>query len=187
MGASKDSKIPDPQIVLDEVIDYLNERLRGALMDEFAGITTEVVDSVLALDIHSPIAIERRALAVVEFLKSPEAPALSGAQKRIVNLFKKSAPNSINLDKQIQFDSPEENELYAALVEFKPQVELLAQNGQFTEALLLSSKMRKPIDNFFENVMVMAEDPQIRERRLALLHAVRSLFLTVADLSYLPG
>jgi len=187
MGASRDSKIPDPQIVLDEVIDYLNERLRGALMDEFAGITTEVVDSVLALDIHSPIAIQRRALAVVEFLKSPEAPALSGAQKRIVNLFKKSAPNSINLDKQIQFDSPEENELYAALVEFKPQVELLAQNGQFTEALLLSSKMRKPIDNFFENVMVMAEDPQIRERRLALLHAVRSLFLTVADLSYLPG
>jgi len=188
--AAKQNKAPqlaEKETVLTEVLIYLNERLRGALMDDVPGVTVEVTESVFSLSIHSPVDIQKRVQAVVELLKSPESKALSSAQKRIVNLFKKSAPNQSALGMTPSFETQEEQELFDRLQALKPQIDQLTEQKKYTEALLQAAKMHGPIDRFFENVMIMADDPVVRERRLGLLLAVRSLFLTVADLSHLPG
>lgn len=182
-----DKARPHVAVALPELNAYVVERLRGYLLDECPGVTTEMVDAVLAVGVDSPVDFKARALALTEFVKLPEAEAITHAQKRIANLFKKSHSEAQGVSFDNKFTLAVEKSLWQTLTDLEPKVTALVKQHQYAEALRLTAALRAPIDAFFDGVMVMDEDLTVRQRRLGLLQSVRALFLKVADLSALPG
>jgi glycyl-tRNA synthetase beta chain len=170
-----------------ELRAYVFERLRGYLLEENPAVTTEMIDAVLTLQTDSPVDFKLRVTALTEFVQLPEAQAITHAQKRIVNLFKKSHPTAQATVAATAFTLPVEQTLFTVLSELKPKVAALVTARRYAEALRITASLRAPIDAFFDGVMVMDDDLSVRERRLALLNDIRNLFLMVADLSALPG
>jgi glycyl-tRNA synthetase beta chain len=173
--------------VAEEVYAFIAERLRGLLLERADGTTAEMIDAVLANRPHSPLDLQARLLALREFLRLPEASVLSAANKRIVNILRRAelAPGT-HVD-AARFTEDAERSLHHALSHIGPHVfETIAQ-GRYEESLRLLTGLKDGVDRFFEQVMVMDEDPARRSNRLALLRDVRHLFGGVADLSRLPG
>jgi len=170
-----------------EVFDFLMERLRGLVLERGDGTTTEMVDAVLGVGVHSPLDIDARLQALRQFLTAPDAPILAAANKRIANILKKS---EIDLDAVVaseRFSEAAEHALHRALLEARAPVEDAMRRRAYGEALSVLAGLRGSIDAFFAEVMVMDEDPALRRNRLALLREVRRAFSGVADLSRLPG
>lgn len=166
-----------------EVFDYSIERLKGYYQDRSIGV--DVVDSVLARHPRVPSDIHRRILAVESFRKLPEATALTAANKRIRNILRKSsevAPGKVECS-VLQDDS--ELRLAARIPELQTSIVPLLQEQDYEGVLMTLSKLRANIDEFFEQVMVMVEDNELRLNRLALLRSLEALFLEIADISRL--
>jgi glycyl-tRNA synthetase beta chain len=173
--------------VAEQVYAFIAERLRGLLLERTDGTTAEMIDAVLANRPHSPLDLQARLLALREFLRLPEASVLSAANKRIVNILRRTelAPGT-HVD-AARFTEDAERSLHHALSHIGPHVfETIAQ-GRYEESLRLLTGLKDGVDRFFEEVMVMDEDPARRANRLALLRDVQHLFGGVADLSRLPG
>jgi glycyl-tRNA synthetase beta chain len=174
--------------VIAEVWTYLMERLRSAyLEDPKRGISTEMFDAVIAGKPGSPLDIDHRLTALGEFLSLPEAQSLAAANKRIGNILKKSgegATDQVAADKLVE---TAERELFAQLQAAEQTVPPAIARQAYAHALRELAQLRDAVDQFFDSVMVMAEDPALRANRLALLLRLRSLFLGIADLSRLPG
>jgi glycyl-tRNA synthetase beta chain len=183
-----------------EVWDYVIERLRAYFVD--AGASTEMFDAVRAADPVSPLDFGARLNALVAFLALPEAAALTAANKRIANILKKSVSVSPDPSRhtaappatpQVELlREPAEKALHEALADALPDVERAlarsdARKRDYQAALTRLAKLRPPVDAFFDGVMVNADDPAMRNNRLALLAQVRGLFTRIADLSCLPG
>jgi glycyl-tRNA synthetase beta chain len=168
----------------EQVLTYILERFKTWYKEE--GISSEVFSAVSSLGLSNPLDINARIQAVQQFSQLPEAVSLAAANKRVSNILAKqlgtSSPAAID-PKLLQEDA---EQLLAAEIDRLTQVvaPLFAQRD-YTGVLSQLAKLREPVDRFFDDVMVMAEDIQVRNNRLALLHSLRQLFINVADISQL--
>jgi len=150
------------------------------------GYAADEIDAILSLapSVFNDMNHRLRALSVFRTL--PEADALAAANKRISNLLNKAKaddiPDSVNTD---ALQEPAEKSLAIALAQLHKQVDKSLGKGDFTRAMKQLASLREPVDNFFDDVMVMVDDLPVRNNRLALLSGVRKLFLSIADLSRL--
>ncbi|MGQ0429186.1 MAG: glycine--tRNA ligase subunit beta [Gammaproteobacteria bacterium] len=176
-----------PQSAVDEIYDYMMERLRAWYLESGAGITTEMFDAVLDTRPASPLDFDDRLRALASFLKLPDAASLAAANKRISNILRKAGaqPNP-RVDPGLLVD-PEERRLASELEELRQDVERFVTSRRYADALARLAGLRPAVDAFFDKVLVMADDVRIRANRLALLAALQRLFLHTANLARLPG
>ena len=163
---------------------YMLDRF-SAWFDDL-GIPAESFIAVRALALDDPFDIYSRTLAVTEFARSSEAPALAAANKRVSNILAKSQASTDQVDARL-FEEDAEKVLFDALSKAKNDLEPLMQAVDYPAALARLSELREPIDAFFDNVMVMTEDLSLQENRLALLIMLRGMFLSIADISLLSS
>ncbi|WP_045856436.1 glycine--tRNA ligase subunit beta [Teredinibacter purpureus] len=182
-AASNFSSLPASDTVEEDVIAYMIERFKSWY--EEAGISAEVFQAVSAKNLSTPLDINQRVYAVAEFSKLPEAQALAAANKRVSNILAKldHAP-AHNIDSSLLVE-PAEKALATTLAALSADVKPLINGANYTDALKVLAALREPVDTFFDDVMVMTDDLNVRENRLALLHTLRQLFLEVADISLL--
>jgi glycyl-tRNA synthetase beta chain len=172
--------------VIDEVYDFITERLRGLLLEE-PGTTAEMLDAVFANRPRSPLDAVTRLAALKEFLLLPEAGILAAINKRIANILKKT---SLGPDAAVNADAlteDAERQLHQVLGDLRVPVEQATAQRRYAEGLKALVALRTPVDDFFERIMVMDDNLERRNNRLALLRDVRLLLGSVADLSRLPG
>jgi glycyl-tRNA synthetase beta chain len=172
--------------LVDEVYDFIAERMRGMLLEE-AVTTPEMLDAVLALRPRSPLDAVTRLAALKEFLALPDAPVLAAINKRIVNILKKTPPLCEHRVDPAALAEAAERGLHAALSGLRDPIEMAAAERRYGDSLHALVGLRAPVNDFFENVLVMHENIGLRNNRLALLRDVQSLLGGVADLSRLPG
>jgi glycyl-tRNA synthetase beta chain len=168
-----------------EVFDFCFERLRGLYPEEHFPV--ECFDAVLCRRPTRPLDFDARLRALAAFRTHPAAPSLAAAHKRITHLLRKVEEPLPPLEEAGAFEEPVELALAAAVAAAGDDTGALIEAGRYDEALSRLAGLREPVDAFFEGVMVLAEDPAVRARRLALLGALEGLFLCIADLSRLPG
>lgn len=170
---------------IDDVYNFMMERLRRYYLDE--SVSPDTFESVLAIKTTRPLDFHHRLTAVTEFRKLAEAESLAAANKRIRNILKKS---DITDNREIN-DSllSEESEMILAesLKEYRQRVAPMIDNRDYKSALTELAGLRKSVDSFFDNVLVMCDDPEIKNNRLALLSNLSALFLETADISKLQG
>jgi glycyl-tRNA synthetase beta chain len=174
------------QGVVDEVYDFIAERLRGLLLEE-PGTTAEMLDAVFAIRPRSPLDAVTRLAALKEFLLLPEAGILAAINKRIANILKKT---SLGPDVAVNADAlteDAEKQLHQVLGRLRVPVEDATAQRRYAQGLKALVALRSPVDDFFERIMVMDDDIARRNNRLALLRDVQMLLGGVADLSRLPG
>ncbi len=170
---------------VDAVMDFILDRLRAYYQEQ--GIRLDVLDAVTALKPVRPVDINRRIQAVNVFRQLPEAESLAAANKRSGNILKKiegTLPATIN--PELLTETAEQN-LYKALTRLTDQVRPMLADGNYEPALQQLADLRQPVDLFFDDVMVMVDDTQLRDNRIALLNRLHGLFLEVADISRLQN
>lgn len=167
--------------VVDDVYDFMLERLKGLYQEE--GVSVNVFEAVAAVKPKTVADFDRRIRAVLTFEKLPEAEALAAANKRIGNILKKSGESASDQVSVALFDGEEEKTLYQHITAKAEQIAPLLEAFKYEEMLVALADLRDPVDRFFDNVMVMAEDADVRSNRLALLNSLNLLFLGVADIS----
>lgn len=174
----------DNQNVVSDVLNFMLERLKPLYQEQ--GITADVFAAVFALNITEPYDIHRRIQAVQAFKKLSAAESLSVANKRVSNILAKyeSEISSRAIDEKL-FESDAERVLATKLKEQQIKIGDLSETAQYQELLSQLSHLREPVDDFFDNVMVMTDDKAKRENRLLLLKQLRELFLHVADIALL--
>jgi glycyl-tRNA synthetase beta chain len=173
----------------DDVYDYIFDRLRAYYLEGNPGfgVTVEMFDAVLATRPGSPLDFDSRLRALGEFLSLPDAASLAAANKRIANILRKATePVDDHVDANLLRD-PAEQVLGEQVAAMARQVAPKFAARDYTNALRQLAALRKAVDDFFDSVMVMADDPALRRNRLALLKRMQGLFMHVADLSRLPG
>ena len=169
---------------VQDVIDFLEGRYRAKYEDQ--GVAVDVIQAVQALAPKSPLDFDKRVTAVNHFRTLPEAAALAAANKRVANILAKEAtPEGAVVEANLVETA--EKALYAELAALTPVVQPLLAARNYTEALSKLAALRAPIDAFFEGVMVMADDAELKANRLRLLAQLRALFLSVADISVLQS
>ena len=167
-----------------QVFDYMVERFRAWYEDE--SIPVEVFRAVSAKNLSRPLDIHRRVQAVHAFSALPEASALATANKRVSNILGKLESDHTFSDVSTNLlIEPQEQALHQSLVAVKDIFADHLEKGEYTEALAALADLRAPIDAFFDDVMVNADDESLRTNRLNLLKTVRDKFLQVADISLL--
>ena len=172
--------------VAEEVYDFIAERLRGLLLEE-VGTTPEMLDAVFANRPRSPLDAVTRLAALKEFLQLPEAGILAAINKRIANILKKASLTAEAAVNPGALTEDAERQLHRTLSEIRAPVEDAAAQRRYAHSLKALVALRAPVDDFFERVMVMDDDIERRNNRLALLRDVQRLLSGVADLSRLPG
>ena len=165
-----------------QLLDFMLERLRNLLRDE--GRPQAAVDAVLAQRPSRVDLVPLKLAAVLDFQKMPEAEALTAANKRIVNILRKAEGALPDADVTL-LQEVAEKELFNQIVVAEPLVRSHFENGNYTESLTVLAGLRNSVDRFFDEVMVMAEEPLIRRNRLALLAQLAGLMKRVADISRL--
>ena len=170
------------QNVVADVVDFMLGRFRAWYQDE--GIAVDVIQAVLARRPTRPADFDARVRAVSHFRTLDSAEALAAANKRVSNILAKAdaAIGEINLTACVE---PAEKALAEAVLALRTEVQPLIAQGDYTAVLDKLANLRAPVDNFFDNVMVNAEDPALRQNRLAILNTLQDLFLQVADISVL--
>ncbi|HHF4142630.1 TPA: glycine--tRNA ligase subunit beta [Haemophilus influenzae] len=174
-------KLTNKNVVAD-VVDFMLGRFRAWYQDE--GIAVDVIQAVLARRPTRPADFDARVRAVSHFRTLDSAEALAAANKRVSNILSKvdAAIGEINLTACVE---PAEKALAEAVLALRTEVQPLIAKGDYTAVLDKLSNLRTPVDSFFDNVMVNAEDPALRQNRLAILNTLQGLFLQVADISVL--
>ncbi len=180
--------VPVSQEVVNEIWTYMLERLRSLYVeDEASGVSTEMFDAVIGSRALSPHDIDLRLRALNEFLALPAAASLAGANKRIANILRKAPDATSGAVESGRLSEPAERALFEQVITTERAVNPLLARREYQAALNHLASLKEAVDQFFDSVMVMAEDPQIRANRLALLVRLRGVFLQIADLSRLPG
>ena len=171
--------------ITDDVFKFLMERLRRYYLDE--GVSNDTFESVLAINPSKPLDFHHRLTAVTEFRKLAEADSLAAANKRISNILKKSDFNNTLKVKDELLVEESEILLAKTLKEYQKNVVPMINDRDYKSALTELAGLRESVDSFFDNVMVMCDDDDIKNNRLALLSNLNSLFLETADISKLQG
>jgi glycyl-tRNA synthetase beta chain len=170
--------------ICEQVLTYIIERFKSGYRDE--GISPEVFASVAALALSNPLEINMRVQAVHQFTLLPEAAALAAANKRVSNILAKQlgdkTPEPVRDD---LLQDAAEKTLATEIDALASLVTPLLEQRDYNAVLQKLALLHDPVDQFFDQVMVMAEDSAVRDNRLALLHSLRKLFIGVADISQL--
>jgi glycyl-tRNA synthetase beta chain len=170
-----------------EIETFIFDRLRAYLRD--LGFTSNEIESVVAWRPNRLAPIPEQLAAVRDFLKLPEAESLNSANKRVDNILRK-AEESGEAFANAEFDAmiePAEKRLFEALIAVKGSAEQLFGQRDYSAYLKSFAALKTPVDEFFDKVMVMAEDKAVRANRLALLRDLRDAMNKVADLSKLAA
>ena len=192
-GAAPPKAHVGADVVAGWIYDFLMERLRAYYLERASAapgrvaVTAEMFDAVLAARPASPLDFDARLKALSAFLDLPEAASLTAANKRIANILRKAQPAAGSAIHVEHLREAAEIRLYDAMRALKDQVAASTAERQYTAALGRLSQLRPSVDAFFDQVMVMDEDPALRANRLSLLAQLQALFAGVADLSRLPG
>jgi len=180
---------PETKLSGDELASdlsvFISDRLRRYFLDRDAGLAAETFEAVMLRHPTSLVDFDRRLAAVQTFARLEQAESLAAANKRIANILRKAGdPNGLRVNqKLLQEDA--ERALQNALDGARQKVAPMLESRAYAEVLNELADLREPIDRFFDDVMVMAEDEAVRDNRLALLGELRALFLHVADISRL--
>ncbi len=166
----------------EALIDFIYDRLSGSLREQ--GYSAQEVDAVMALRPARLGQVSQFLQAVRAFAALPEAPALAAANKRIGNILKKAGAADAHVDPAVLLENAEKD-LYAAMQKQLPTSEAQFKAGDYTASLQTLAALRAPVDAFFDDVMVNAEDPALRRNRLGLLQSLHVAMNRVADLSRL--
>ena len=161
---------------------FLIERLKVLLSENYP---VKNIDAVLATGLNSPLEIKNRLNSLKEFFKLGQAESLASANKRVRNILAKNkllktSFNHINIE---LFEDIEEKELYENLIKIEKKITPLINEQKFTEALKELTNLDQYIANFFDKVMVMAENEKVKQNRLALISHLRNTFTKIADIS----
>ncbi len=162
---------------LKELTEFVLERLRHYYGDQ--QLPAEMFEAVKSLSVTSPLDFDARVQALRGFWALPEAKNLAAAHKRVRNILKQAGDAGAGAVDPGVFDHDAERALHA-------QLAALTGNS-YTEKLLGLATLRAPVDAFFDGVMVNAENPAVRNNRLALLRQLDVACREVADISCLPG
>ena len=168
-----------------ELYTFISERLRRYFLDHDPELATETFDAVLARNPASLVDFSRRLAAVQAFITLEPAASLAAANKRIANILKKAEGAGGDAVKEKLLTDPAEIALAKALESARERVAPMLEAREYTDVLTTLAELRGPVDHFFDDVMVMADDKATRNNRLSLLSELRALFLDVADISRL--
>ncbi|MFP4793996.1 glycine--tRNA ligase subunit beta [Pasteurella multocida] len=169
--------------VVEDVVEFMLGRFRAWYQDE--GIAVDVIQAVLARRPTKPSDFDARVRAVSHFRALEAAEALAAANKRVSNILAKvEGELPANIDTTLCAEAAEKV-LAEQVIALQAELAPLFTKGEYQVALDRLAALREPVDTFFDNVMVNAEDPQLRQNRLAILNNLRNLFLQVADISLL--
>ena len=174
-------KLTNSNVVAD-VVDFMLGRFRAWYQDE--GIAVDVIQAVLARRPTRPADFDARVRAVSHFRTLDSAEALAAANKRVANILAKAEGDIGAIDVALCVE-PAEQVLAQSVLSLAKEVQPLIAQGEYTAVLDKLAGLRQPVDNFFDNVMVNAEDAKLRQNRLAILNTLQGLFLQVADISLL--
>ena len=168
----------------DNIYDFMMERLRTYYLDR--DIPVDVFEAVYALRPAQPYDFDRRMQAVDEFRKLPEAHSLAAANKRISNIILKQADGKMpdKIDSALLKENIERT-LAGRVNRLNKAVTPLFAKQDYKAAMEMLADLKEPVDEFFDQVMVMVDDKELRNNRLAMLNKLRNLFLQIADLSRL--
>ena len=169
----------------NQVFDFIMERLRAYYSD--AGVAADVFDAVLSQRPTQPYDFDRRIHAVTSFRAMPEAESLAAANKRIANIIKQAAVEPSEFVQDNLLHEKSEQALAKQIESMSKQVAPLFEARDYQQALTKLAGLRESVDKFFDDVMVMVDDEELKNNRLALLGRLRNLFLRVADVSKLQG
>jgi glycyl-tRNA synthetase beta chain len=167
----------------DRVIDFIFERLKGYCLDH--GYTADEFDAVIAVSPAEPLDFMRRLQAVKAFRQLPEAESLAAANKRIRNILKKSDTQPAT--KVGILVETQEIQLLQAALQAADEIQPLLAQRDYQATLKHLAGLRNDVDAFFDHVMVMTDDLDLRANRLALLNLLSEQFLTCADISRLQS
>ncbi len=181
-SAEKKFSVNDPSLAIKA---FFRERLEFYLRDAL-GFQYDVVNAVLGAGSDDVVDAVARAQAVQAVLNVPEFLAIAAASKRIRNILKQAAEKKLRIAEKFEplpETSEEEKALAAYIEKNAPGIECHRRKKEYQAALHLLSTAREPVDKFFDKVMVMVEDDQVRANRLALLQSLLKEFSTIADFS----
>jgi glycyl-tRNA synthetase beta chain len=173
------------QDAIAALTDFIYDRLAGSLREQ--GYSAQEVDAVLALRPQRLALVEKQLAAVRAFAALPEAPALAAANKRVGNILKKAEAEGA-VDAHVNpalLQEQAEKDLYAALQRFVPEANAQFDAGDYTASLQTLAVLRAPVDAFFDDVMVNAEQLDLRLNRQGLLKTLHVAMNRVADLARL--
>ena len=182
--ADQHQNLPKAEGLVEDVLTYMLDRFRAWGQEE--GISAEMYLAVRARPVTKPLDFARRLRAVKAFAQREEAAALAAANKRVSNILSKQEHDGSTQVEASFLQEAAEKALFEAVTASQQQVAPLFAAGDYQQALDALATLREPVDAFFDQVMVMADDDAIRRNRLALLASLQALFLEVADISQLP-
>ncbi len=187
-GSEAEKKFENGDKIALAIAAFLRERVEFYLQD-VKGFAYDVVNAVIASGYDDVVDALSRAEAVAAVRGSDDFDAISASFKRIKNILrqaieaKKFDPALTVTEFSANFEQKEEEDLFDAVEEVAPKVASLRADHKYADALSTISRIRRPLDAFFDHVMVMADDPEIRRRRLYLLNRLLQEFSGVADFS----
>ena len=166
----------------EKVLNFMFERLRNLYLDN-SKISNQIFSSVFVKQITNIVDFNERIKGVLHFQKLKEASSLSSANKRVNNILKDIKENE-KPDEKL-FTKSYEKRLYSEILRKKEITKSFIKNRKYKEAFLELAKLNTPINNFFDNVMVMTNDGKIKNNRIKLLNQLKILFSNIADISLL--
>ncbi|MDD5867926.1 MAG: glycine--tRNA ligase subunit beta [Succinatimonas sp.] len=166
----------------DQVVNFVYNRLKAYYQDQ--NIEASIFLAVLSTAPVDLLDFDKRVKAVKSFKDLPAAENLASAYKRVNNILSKATVSEGNVDKALLSEDAEKA-LSTALDTVSPKVNNLYTQGDYTQALATLSELKEPVDNFFDKVMVNADDPKVKENRLHLLQQLHNLIGKTADISVL--
>nr|CRH04633.1 Glycyl-tRNA synthetase beta subunit [Candidatus Magnetococcus massalia] len=176
----------DEQSTVDSIVAFFYGRLQAHLKSE--GLDYDLIDAVQALGLDSLHDVVARVKALALFKEADAYASLVAANKRMSNILGKLEEGSVDLVGGVAMSllkEPAEHDLYNAISSVSATVRENSAQAHYTAALSELASLREPIDTFFDEVLVMADDPHVRQNRLRLLHELKGLFHEVADVSRL--
>lgn len=176
-------KISDLPKTFKAVMEFINSRYRAMYEDQ--GVSVDTILAVQKMQPQVPMDFDQRIKAVQSFRDLPQAKQLAEANKRVANILAKADGDVAAHVQPAYLQEPAEKALYQVVTEAKQALAPLQQTANYAQILTTLAALQQPLDDFFEQVMVNADDSNLKNNRLALLQQVRSLFLTVADISEL--
>jgi len=184
VAGQPDGKVGAEELCTD-LYAYISDRLRGYCLDRDSGLGIETFEAVMVREPASLVDFDRRLAAVQTFARLEQAESLAAANKRIANILRKAGdPEGLGVTTAL-FEHDAERALHSALENAREKVGPMLEQRRYAEILNELADLRDPVDRFFDDVMVMAEDDAVRNNRLAILSELRALFLDVADISRL--
>ena len=177
-------KAPGERQCAGELLQFFEGRLR--FLFEEMGFAYDCVNAAIAAGFDNPLDLLERLRAIQIMRQEADFISLASNFKRVVNILEQAEKRGANVDPEF-FTDPAESALYRTYLDVSPEVETAGLNHDYGTALRALASMRGVVDEFFDRVMVMAEDPAIRANRIALLESISRLFSSLADISKISG